>query len=356
MAEESFQEKTEQASPRKRREAREKGNVPKSQEVNTAVVLIVGLLGLKLLGGKMLAQLFGLTRGVLSQLATFELTLDMVPQLALQGMKFMGLILAPLVGMIMVAGVGANLLQSGWVFSAEPMKPKFSKISVGQGLKRMFSMRSVVELLKGIFKLLIVGFVGYVTLKNEMMLAPYLIKGTMGQLVAFIGGVGFKLAFRAALVLVVLAAFDFAYQKFQYEKKLRMTKQEVKEEYKRTEGDPLVKSRIRSIQRERARRRMLAEVPTADVVITNPTHLAVALKYTPGKSSAPVVVAKGARLVAQRIKEIAQANGVPVVENKPVARTLFKSVEVGGSIPYELFKAVAEILAYVYRLKKKRMS
>jgi len=352
MADESFQEKTEQATPRKRKEARDKGNVPKSQEVNTAVVLIVGLVGLKFYGAKILGHLSDLMTNVYTHLSTIEVEAALIPELAANGGKFMAALLAPVVGMIMLAGVGANLLQSGWVFSSEPMKPTFNKINPAKGLKKMFSGKSAVELLKSVFKLLIIGVVGYVTLKDQVRIAPYLIEGTAGQIISFIAALGYKVSMRVALVLVILAASDFAYQKFQYEKQLRMTKQEIKEEYKRTEGDPMVKSRIRSIQRERARKRMLADVPTADVVITNPTHYAVALKYDPENHSAPVVVAKGARLIAQKIKEIAREHQVPVVENKPLARGLFAAVEVGGDIPYDMFKAVAEILAYVYRLKK----
>ncbi|MCK5145279.1 flagellar biosynthesis protein FlhB [bacterium] len=354
MADESLQEKTEQASPRKRREAREKGNVPKSQEVNTAIVLIVSLVGLKMFSGRILSHLGGLTRNVFSQLATIEITQDVLPQMMGFGGKFFAYLLAPLVIMIMVAGVSANLIQSGWVFTAEPMKPKAEKLSIAKGIKRMFSGKSAVELVKGIFKMLIVGIIGYITLKDRLPLAPYLIAGTPGQIINFIASTGYTLAMRAAMALVILAAFDFAYQKHKHDKELRMTKQELKEEYKRTEGDPLIKSRIRSIQRERARQRMLAEVPEADVVITNPTHYAIAIKYLPEKSAAPIVVAKGVRLIAQKIKEIAKENDVPVVENKPLARALHAAVEVGSAIPYELYKAVAEILAYVYRLKKKK--
>lgn len=353
MADESFQEKTEQATPRKRSEAREKGNVPKSQEVNTAIVLIVGMVGLKLFGRGILDQLAGLMINVYTHLSTIEVEMALVPSLAASGGQFMGMLLAPVVGMIMVAGVGASLLQSGWVFSSEPMKPKFSKIDPGKGLKRMFSAKSAVELIKSILKLLIIGIIGYVTLKDQVSLTPYLVNGTPGQIITFIASLGYKVSMRVAFVLIILAAFDFAFQKFQYEKQLRMTKQEIKEEYKRTEGDPMVKSRIRSIQRERARKRMLAEVPNADVIVTNPTHYAVALKYDPEKGAAPIVVAKGARLIAQRIKEIAREHHVPVIENKPLARGLFAAVEVGAAIPYEMYKAVAEVLAYVYRLKNK---
>jgi flagellar biosynthesis protein FlhB len=355
MAEESFQERTEKATPRKKREAREKGDVAKSMEINAAIVLIVSLAGLRLFGGSLLGGLSGLMRSVFEQLHTIEISLDSIQAMSLSSLRYLGIMMAPFVGMIMLAGLGSNLIQTGFMFTGEQLKPKMNKISPAKGFKRMFSMRSLVELAKSIFKLLIIGLVSYMSLRAELHNYPLLIHSDVGQIVAFISRVGFALALRAAVILLILAVFDYAYQRFEYEKKLRMTKQEIKDEYKRTEGDPLIKSRIRSIQREQARKRMLSEVPKADVVITNPIHLAVALKYDSKKSSAPVVVAKGARLVAEKIKKIAHENNVPVVENKPLARMLYKSVEVGGLIPYELFKAAAEILAYVYRLKKKKM-
>ena len=354
MPDDSFQEKTEPATPRRRREAREKGNLPKSVEVNSAVVLLVGVGALRFFGGAMLQKLGYSMEWVFSRLSTVEITVENAPALVFAGLKLMGFILAPIVFTVMIAGVGASLLQGGVVFAAEPITPKLSKISPVSGFKRLFSTRSMVEMLKGLIKLLIVGIIGYLTLKGELKLYPVLVDQNVGQIVAFVGHVGFKLAMRAGLVLLILAGFDYAYQKMEFEKKLRMTRQEVKEEFKRTEGDPLVKARIRSIQRERARRRMFSEVPKADVVVTNPVHLAVALRYESKKMAAPVVVAKGARLLAERIKEIAAAHGIPIVENKMLARLLYRTTEVGSEIPYELYKTVAEILAYVYSLKRKK--
>ena len=356
MPEESFQEKTEPATPRRRREAREKGNIARSVEINSAVVLITGIVALKLFGGHLKMHLLGAAQWIFSRLTVIEITTDNMQSYVLTGLKLMGLMLAPIVLMIMVAGVSASLAQGGFVFAGEPLIPKFSKISPITGLKRMFSMRSIVELLKGLMKLFIVVIIGYTTIKAEFNTYPYLVDKDVPQIVAFLGQVGFKLMIRAGVVLLIMALFDYAYQKFEYEKKLRMTKQEVKEEFKRTEGDPLIKARIRSIQRERARQRMLSDVPKADVVVTNPIHLAVALKYDSKKMGAPMVVAKGARLVAEKIKEIARVHDVPIVENKTLARLLYRSTEIGAQIPFELYKAVAEILAYVYRLKRKRLA
>lgn len=354
MPEQSFQEKSEKATPRRRKEAREKGNIPKSTEVNSAFVLIAGILGLRIFGPGLFAKLMRVMEVVFSQLTAIEITQQNVPDFALTGLKFAGLMIAPVVCMVLIAGLSANLIQSGFLLTSEPIKPKFSKISPLTGFKRMFSMRSLVELSKSLLKLTIIGIVGYLTLKAELNVYPYLIDQDVPQIVAFLGQVSFKLTIRASLILLILAAFDYAYQRFEFEKKLKMTKQEVKEEFKHTEGDPLIKSRIKSIQRERARQRMLSEVPNADVVITNPIHFAVALKYDANKMEAPTVVAKGARLIAEKIKKVAQEHHVPVIENQPLARILYRTTEVGALIPFELYKAVAEILAYVYKLKKKR--
>ena len=351
MPDESFQEKTEQATPRKRREAREEGNVAKSMEVNSAIVLLVGIVGLKFLAGRYLDELKFVMKWVFARLSIIEITTDNITDYMMHGFQFLGMIMAPLVIVIMIAGLLSNILQSGFMLSGKAMAPKFSKINPMKGLKRMVSMKSFLEVVKGILKVTIISIVTYITIKNEVDIFPYLIDQNAESVLGIIGAIGYKIGLRASIILVILAAFDYAYQRFDYEKNLRMTKQEVKEEYKRVEGDPIVKARIRSIQRERARQRMLSEIPKADVIITNPTHLAIALKYDSQKALAPVVVAKGARLIAQKIKEIAKENGIPVVENKPVARMLFKTTDVGMEIPYELYQAVAEILAYVYQLK-----
>ena len=334
MAEQSFQERTERATPRKRREAREKGNVPKSIEVNSVVVLLMGMLALRFFGKTIFSRIEEAMRWIFSRLHVLEINVNNVPAFLWSGVTFMGALLAPVVLIILVAGILANIVQSGFVFAGDPVKPKLSKVSPAKGFKRIFSMRSLVELIKSVLKLCIVGVIGYFTLKAELNVYPYLFDKDVAQVVGFIGGMSYKLAIRTCLVLIVLAVLDYAYQRFEYEKQLRMTKQEVKEEFKQSEGDPLIKSRIRSIQMKQARQRMLADVPEADVVVTNPIHLAVALKYESAKMAAPTVVAKGARLVAEKIKEIASEHGVPIVENKPVARMLFKTTEIGQAIPF----------------------
>jgi flagellar biosynthetic protein FlhB len=259
--------------------------------------------------------------------------------------------IAPILGSILVAGVASNFMQSGVTFSLHAIQPKLEKMSPIAGLKRIFSVRSGVELFKSLLKLLIVGYVAYRTIVGEFEFFFELVNQDIGQILAFIGTLCLKLCIKVGAVFAVLAVLDFLYQKHEYEKNLRMTKQEVKEEFKQSEGDPLIKSRIRSIQRQMARRRMMKDVPTADVVITNPVHVAVALKYEPGKNSAPIVVAKGMRKVAEKIKEIARLHGVPIVEKPLLARMLFKSAQVGDEIPVNLYQVVAEILAHVYRMR-----
>lgn len=356
MPDQSFQEKTESATPKKRREARQKGNVAKSVEVNSAIVLITGVVALRIFGNGLLKKLLGIMEWMFTRLSVIDITVENMPGFVLAGVGTLGIMVAPIIVSILIAGVTASVVQTGFLFTGEPLIPKFEKISPAKGFKRMFSLRSFVEMLKGILKLLIIGIIGYLTLKSELNAYPYLLDRDVIEIVVFFGRMAFLLALRTGIALVILAGFDWIYQKYEFEKGLKMTKQEVKEEFKSVEGDPQVKARIKSIQRERARQRMFADVPTADVVVTNPIHLAVAMKYDAEKGGAPIVVAKGARLIAQRIKDIARAHDVPVIENKPLARMLYKTTEIGAQIPYELYKAVAEILAYVYRLKRNRIA
>jgi len=284
-----------------------------------------------------------------------ELTPSNVYSHFLRGLKAIALILVPIVVPILGVGMLANLVQIGFLFTPQPLTPKLDRLNPVTGFKRLFSRRSLVELVKGILKLIIVGYVAYLTIRGEYKDIFPLIDQDIGQIAAFVGGVTFRTGIRTALALLVLALFDYAFQRWEYERELRMTKREVKDELKQAEGDPQVRSRIRSIQLRIARQRMMKAVPEADVVITNPVSLAVALRYSPEAMSAPTVVAKGARLMAEKIREVAERHGVPIVVNPPLAQGLYRSVEVGMEIPYEFYQVVAEILAYVYRLKGKRI-
>ena len=254
---------------------------------------------------------------------------------------------------VAAAAVLSNYIQVGSLFSWEAVQPDFAKINPWKGLGRLFSRQAAAELAKSIFKFAIIGWVAYATIRAEWAQIVSLWNLEAGQIFRYVGQVSFQLFLKTVLVMAALAGLDYAFQRWSYEKSLRMTRREVQDEFKQTEGDPLIKSRIRSIQRELARRRMMAEVPKADVIITNPTHLAVALQYQYKDMSAPKVVAKGAELVAEKIKEIAKAHGVPLVENKPLAQALYKTVDLGQTIPSSLYRAVADILAYVYRLRGK---
>jgi len=355
MAEDSFAERTEKATPKRREEARKKGRVARSREIPSALVLLAGLSGLYFSGSFMVQHLRSFMTRSLGQIGT--LTLDGAGVQAL-GYEFVGsllLILAPV--LVAVTGVSllSNYLQVGGLFAVELVKPDFGRINPLKGFGRLFSKQALVELLKSIFKLTIVGFVVHSTLRNEVVQILLLTGEDPGGLLRFISNVSFSLFLKAGLAILLLSGLDYAFQRWTYEKELRMTKQEMKEEFKQVEGDPLIKSRIRSIQRELARRRMMAEVPKADVVITNPIHLAVALSYRSKEMEAPQVVAKGAGFVAERIKEIARSHGIPILENKPLAQVLFKTVEMGQTIPVALYQAVADVLAYVYRLKGKTL-
>jgi flagellar biosynthetic protein FlhB len=258
----------------------------------------------------------------------------------------------PMMLTLFAAAILANYIQTGLLWSTEALAPQFSKLNPMTGLGRLFSKRALVELSKSILKLLIVGWAAFSVLHEEMKnMVPLLYQDKI-QIFAMLGGVSLKVVMRCCWVILILAILDYAYQKWDYEQRLKMTKQEVKDEFKHTEGDPLIKSRIRSMQREMARRRMMQEVPKADVVITNPAHLAVALRYEPKEMAAPRITAKGAERIAERIKEIAGAHKIPLVENRTLAQNLYK-LDLGQEVPAHFYQAVAEILAYVYKLKKK---
>jgi flagellar biosynthetic protein FlhB len=353
MAQDSFQERTEKATPKRKQEARRKGNVPRSNEVNSATILIISGLFFLILGKFMFKELMAVMKVLLSNISSMDLSSDKLPHMVKQGGLTFAVLAGPFMMTVFVAGIASNIIQAGLTFSAHSLEPKLEKINPVEGFKRMFAMRSLVELVKNLIKMGIIGFVGYRTLKGEFSGFIQLLNQDVSQIVAFVGVVTLKLVLRVGVVFAILAVLDFLYQRYEYEKNLKMTKQEIKEEHKQMEGDPLIKSRIRAIQRERARHRMLQDVPKADVVVTNPTHYAVALKYDPEKASAPVVVAKGIRKIALKIKEIAQKHNVPVVERPLVARMLYKSAEIGHEIPVELYQVVAEILAHVYKMKKR---
>ncbi len=344
-------EKTEAPTPRRRQEARKKGQVAKSMEVSTALVLLGSFWVLKSMGGYSGATYMALMKRSLSSLGTVELTPNTVYDGGIALSVAMLQMLAPLVAATLVIGVVANLGQVGLLFSLEALKPDPKRINPISGAKRFFSLRGVVDLLKSLVKIFIVGIVVYGSLKDNFAVLLAAPRVSVGSTVGAILKIAMDAGIRVGVVMLVIAAADYLYQRYEFEKSLKMSKQEIQEEMKRYEN-PQLKARIRSRQRQLAMNRMMAAVPKADVVITNPTHFAVALQYDRAKMHAPQVVAKGQQLVAQRIKEKAKENNVPLVENKPLARSLFKSVEIGQEIPGDLYAAVAEVLAFVYRLKQ----
>jgi flagellar biosynthetic protein FlhB len=347
------QERTEQASPRRREEARKQGQVARSPEVPSAAILLACSVFFYFCSGEMFERMMGLTRWILRDCGVTPVSLGNVDALFWGWAWKFFLIMAPLLLTVVIAGFLSNYLQIGFIASFETLAPKFDKIDPIKGFQRLFSLRSVVELVKSILKMAVIAMIVWFTLKDELRnLIPLMDDSLMGILV-YTGKVIFRIMITTCWVLIVLAIMDYLYQRWEYEKGLRMSRQEVKDEYKQSEGDPIVKARIRRIQREIARKRMMASVPRADVVITNPTHLAVAIQYDADRMYAPVVVAKGAGYVAEKIREIARAHGVPVIENKPVAQLLYKTVDVDRAIPEDLYRAVAEILAYVYGLKER---
>jgi flagellar biosynthetic protein FlhB len=352
MAQDNGMDRTEKPTPKKLSDARKKGQVAQSREIPSAMILMTALAVFYFGGQGMARQLAEMMRSSFRNMdGGWMQSAASADQLA--GWLFdqtLG-ILMPMMIALLVIGIVANVAQFGFNLKEDLLVPDFKKLSPIQGVKRLVSLKSLVELLKSIFKIGFVGLIAYLILRNEISQIPSLIHAEVPETAAYMGEVAFKIAFFVCLGLIVLAVADFAYQKWQHQKNLMMTKQEIKEERKQSDGDPLIKSRIRSMQMEMAQRRMMEAIPSADVVITNPTHFAIAIKFDAQTMAAPQVVAKGADLVALRIREIADENDVPMVENKPLARALFSSTDIGDFIPAELYRAVAEVLAYVYRLK-----
>ncbi|MFZ5996308.1 MAG: flagellar biosynthesis protein FlhB [Nitrospirota bacterium] len=349
---EEFDERTEQATPRRRQKAREKGDVPRSRDLIGLMPLWVVFAYLSF-GGFMFTTLLTYLRASLKRGFDIHLSDASFVEIFKDDSFQIGMMMAPLFGTILVIVAAVHFLQTGFLVTAQPLSPDLSKINPIEGIKRFFKLNTVVEALKGFLKVIILGVILYLLLIKEVVNLPALVDMDIASIAGFSYVQVKKLLLISAAVLSIFAVADYAYQRWQFERNLRMTKQEVKEEHKEVEGDPRVKARIKSLQREMARKRMMQEVPKSDVVITNPTHFAVALKYDAAKMGAPTVVAKGANLVAEKIKEVAKAHGVPVFEDKPLARSLFK-LKIGQEIPEAFYKALATILANVYRLKGRR--
>lgn len=356
MAKESNgQEKTEQPTGKRLDDSREKGQVAKSMEINSLAIFGSGLILLFVFKEFIGNQLSSSARYIFSSLDTLEINANMIHTYAKGSLFFALKTLSPFfIGLVIIA-LAAGYGQTGFKITPKALEPKFSKFNILNGMKeKFFSATPLVELVKSVLKFSIIGTFAYFELKEAVQDSLGLIDHSVEEIVLFMIEAALSFLWKVAVIYLALAAADFAYQKHKHIKDLKMTKQEVKEETKQTEGDPQIKSQIKGKQMEMARSRMMKDVPEADVVITNPTHFAIALKYEMGETTAPKVVAKGMDFVAQKIKEIAYENEVPVHEDKQLARALYKQCEVGDEIPEELYKTVAQILAYVYRLKNEK--
>lgn len=346
-------EKTEPATPRRREEARKKGQVAKSPEVSTALMILTGFLLLRALGSFVVDQLIETVQYFLGNLAEWQGDLPGLSSLFLVALMKLGLALAPVFLAFLVVSALSQAVQVGFMATPEVLQPKFSRINPMEGFKRIFSKRAVIEFLKSVAKVGLVGYLVYKQILEDLTWLPHLGLVELEQSADLVVDSIYRMGLRVGLVLLIVAAADYWWQRREFESSIKMSKEEIKEEYKQLEGDPMIRSKIRQRQRQMAAQRMMQAIPTADVIVTNPTHYAVAIKYTPGEMNAPKVVAKGQGLIAQRIKEEAKKHRITTVENPPLARALYSSTEVGQEIPSELYPAVAEVLAFVYRLRKR---
>ncbi|MCY6483696.1 fused FliR family export protein/FlhB family type III secretion system protein [Clostridium aestuarii] len=347
-------EKTEEATPHKLNEAKKKGQIAKSKEITSALTLLASAIILITLGEYVINSFRSNIIQFLGSNFNIELNYSSLQGIWITVLLRISMVFLPVVVPIMLIGTMGSFMQSGVINTTETLKPDIKKLNPLSGFKKMFSLRTVVELFKDIAVITVVGYIGYKFLKNNLFqvlnmgnLKIYAIVIEFLKLVA-------DIFFRIALAMIVISIIDFVYQKYQFKKEMKMSKQEIKEEFKQQEGDPQVKGKIKQKQREMAMGRMMQQVPDASVIITNPTHIAVALKYEDGSGSAPMLVAKGSGYLAIKIKEIAKENEVPIIENKPLARIIFKQVDLDKEIPEEMYQAVAEILALVHKLKRTR--
>ncbi|TKB10278.1 flagellar biosynthesis protein FlhB [Desulforhopalus sp. IMCC35007] len=352
MAEESGSggEKTESPSSKRREDFRKKGQVVQSKEVQTAalfsIVLLFWIFYLPDFWNKITTLLFSLWQSS----GQFEITPVSTMSLSAFLLQQLALLMAPLFVLVLIIAIFSSIFQFGWLLTGKPLIPDFSKMNPISGMSRFFSKKSMLEVVKSLLKVILIAFIGYSTVLNNFEEALILVDVSVVSAISYLGRIALIVFAKICALLIFLAFLDFMFLKWEMEEKMKMTKQEVKEEYKEAEGDPHIKAQIRSIQREMARKRMMADVPKADVIVTNPTHISVAIQYDSKKMDAPIILAKGADHIAMRIRELARENDIPIVENPPVAR-LLHNLEIGEYVPEDLFKAVAEILAHVYSLK-----
>lgn len=346
-------ERREQATPKRREEARKKGQVAKSRDLSSALIIMASIGALYFLTPGIKSGLTGLMKELFTGSGSINLTPNNFHSFMLNITYRSLLFLSPLFAILSVAAISSNVLQTGFLISAKPVTPDFTKINLVEGFGKIIRKESLFEFIKITLKIMLVGYVAYVILKGEI---PGILETgdlDVNQTIYRFGRVTLRVSLWSGILILIISVFDYATKRWEFEKSLMMTREEIREESRETEGDPLIRSRIRSIQRTMARKRMMSELPKADVVITNPTHLAVALLYEPKKMAAPKVIAKGSGILADRIREMAKEYRIPLVEDKPLAQALYKVVNLGDEIPSNLYKAAAEILAYVYKLKPK---
>ncbi len=356
MAEHDDGDKTEEATPLRREEFRKRGQVAQTRELGSVFLLFALMLCFWVLGKFVIQQIYLIFNEAFGR----ALVLSVREGIHADIFKFIAvrtlMILGPLMGLFVLASLLSSVVQIGFLSNEEALQLKWDRLDPVAGFKRIFSLKSLIEGAKSIVKVLLVGGVAYLVLRDELKVIPVLSYYSIPQLLSYTGTVFIKLMTSIVVFLTVLAGADYFFQRWELEKAMRMSKQEIKDEMKSREGDPLIRARIRRSQKEIAQKRMMSEVPKADVIVTNPTHIAVALKYDMKAMAAPKIIAMGADFIAEKIKEIARANNIPMVENKPLARTIFKTLKVGQVIPRELYTAVAEVLSYVFKLKRKGLN
>ena len=349
----SMSDKTEEPTPKKKKDARKQGNIAKSAEVNKVMTFIAILVVIYMMSGSIISELQGFIVNILSGDFSMTMNDNTIKILMFKVMMSFMKIVLPISLIIMVFGILGSLIQTGLFFSMESLKPKFSKLNPLTGLKNMFSMKAIVNLIKSMVVICIMIYLGYSfmsknfegIIKSGDIYLPYLFNIVLDLIKSILTSI--------TLAVAVVAALDYGYEKFSHKKGLKMTKQEVKEEYKQMEGDPHIKGKIKQKQRQMANQRMMQAVPSSTVIVTNPTHISIAIRYEQGKDTTPIVVAKGADEVAFRIREIAKSHDIPIIENVPLARLIYKEVDIDQEIPEEMYKAVAEVLVAVYKIKNK---
>jgi flagellar biosynthesis protein FliR/FlhB len=348
------EDKTEEATSKKKSDARKKGQVARSKEVNLAFTLLACTLVLLTLGAYVGTSLKDTLKMFLTDYLIKDINYNDVKSLTLIVLWRIAIVILPIIVPIMVLGIVGNFVQVGFMFTQEPIKPQLSKLNPLSGLKRIFSFRTFVETIKDLVIVAVLGYTGYSFIRDNYQSILQISNLRIGAIPAAFGKLVMSIFTKVTIIMIIIALADYIYQRLQYNKELKMTKQEIKEEYKQQEGDPQIKSKIRQRQREMASKRMMQAVPDATVIVTNPTHIACALRYEDGKDSAPILLAKGADNIAIKIKEIAKENNVPIIENKPLARMIYAQVDIDAEVSNEMYQAVAEILAIVYKMKKKK--